>query len=194
MNKASVSLPVAVLIIALALALVFVPGCSKNNEEHRTASPAANSPNVTEVISVEQRADKAPNFTWKDSTGKTVSLESLKGQVVFVNFYATWCGPCRKELPDLADLSRSLGNRNVRFIGASMDRGPNIIEDVRSFVKQQGLPYQNVLATDDLAEAFGNVRLLPTSFLIDREGKIVQTFVGIRSKETYANNIAQYLQ
>jgi len=178
-----------------AAAILFLYGCG--GKEGGGAAPAKGQPVsdlVSEVTHVETRADRAPNFSWRAASGNEMNLDSLRGQVVFLNFWATWCGPCQKELPDLAELSRTYANRRVTFIGASMDRGPNSMDDVRSFVQKAGLPYQNVIASDDMAEAFGNVRLLPTSFLIDGDGKISQTFIGIRSKDFYANSIASLLK
>lgn len=144
---------------------------------------------VTEVLTVTTRPDAAPNFTWKDSTGKTVDFDSFKGKVTLINFWATWCGPCKRELPDLVALSSELASQNVKIIGVSTDRGANVVDEVSAFVKEHGLTYQNVIANADLEEAFGNIRAIPISFLIDAHGKISQTIVGLRSKEFYAQAI-----
>ena len=180
--------------IVFILMFLFLSGCTKKNSSQIPERVSPNNNNVAEVISVEKHGDKAANFTWQDESGRMMSLDSLRGNVVVLNFWATWCGPCKNELPELVELSKTFANRNVRFIGVSMDRGPNIIEDVRSFVREQGIPYQNVLATDELTEAYDNVHLLPTSFLISPEGKIAQTFVGIRSKEVFSSSIASLLK
>src|SRR5438445_9990081 len=82
----------------------------------------------------------APEFTLKDVNGNTVKLSDFRGKVVVLNFWATWCAPCKRELPDLVALSREMADRNVKFIGVSTDRGPNIIEDVRAFVNEHGIP------------------------------------------------------
>jgi thiol-disulfide isomerase/thioredoxin len=149
---------------------------------------------VADLVSVEKRSDKAPNFSWKDSTGKLTDFEAFHGKVTFINFWATWCGPCKKELPDLVTLSREMADRNVRFIGISTDRGANIIEDVRSFVREQGIPYQIVISNDDLEDAFGNPRAIPTSFLVDADGKIVRTIVGMQSKQALSEAITAVLK
>jgi thiol-disulfide isomerase/thioredoxin len=175
--------------------LVLFPSCAKkDNAQTSGQAVSMGSDNVAEVISTEPRTGKAPNFSWKDASGKIMNLDSLHAQVTVLNFWATWCGPCKKELPDFIELSKTFAHRNVRFIGISVDRGPNIIEDVRSFVREENIPYQNVLATDELVEAYGNIRSIPSTFLLDADGKIVQTFVGIRPKEMFAGSITALLR
>jgi thiol-disulfide isomerase/thioredoxin len=183
------------LISSVCFLLFFHSGCAKKEQsEHSSQSVGGSVENVAAVISVEPRPGKAANFSWKDESGKTMSLDSYRGKVTLINFWATWCGPCKHELPDLVELSKQFSNSNVKFIGVSVDRGPNIIEDVRAFVKEQAIPYQNVLATDELVDAYGNIRMIPTSFLLDADGTIVQTLVGLRSKEFLTNSIQALLK
>ena len=179
--------------VLFCIILSFFAGCVK--KDSRTAGAQnTSSGNVADVVNVVPRPDKAPNFSWKDSTGKLLDFEAYRGKVTFVNFWATWCGPCKKELPDLVALSQELAARDVRFIGVSTDRGPNIIEGVRSFVNEHGITYPVVISNDDLEEAFGNPRMIPTSYLIDSDGKIAQTIVGMRSKESLALAITSVLK
>jgi len=184
------------LIVALpALILLMIAGCAK--KVPRTEAPPSSTTGgaiVAEVINVVKRSEKAPNFSWKDSTGKVIDFDSYRGKVTVVNFWATWCGPCKRELPDLVALSQEMADRNVKFIGVSTDRGPNIIEDVRTFVIEHGIPYPNIVSNDDLEDAFGNPRAIPTTYLIDADGKIAQTLVGMRSKESFAQAIASLLK
>lgn len=184
------------LALSLTLSLLVVAGCAKKEEPQRSGrtSSAVGGDNVTEVTGVDKRAEKAPNFSWKDSTGKTVDLDSFHGTVTLINFWATWCGPCKRELPDLISLSREMANRKVKFIGVSTDRGPGTLDDVRAFVKDHGIPYQIVISNDDLEDAFGNPRAIPTTFLIDANGKIAQTIVGMRTKEFFAQAVTSLLQ
>ena len=181
--------------LSFVLLLSLLLGCTKQ-EQQKTSNQTSElqSDNVAEVISVETRTDKVSNFSWKDNSGKTVDLDAFRGKVTLVNFWATWCGPCKRELPDLVALNSELANHGVKVIGVSTDRGANVIEDVRSFVKDQHIPYQIVISNEELEEAFGNVRLLPTSFLIDAEGKIVQTYVGPRSKTFFSEAILAVLK
>ena len=169
-------------------------GCSRDRSKSADATADTAVANVAAVSNVSKRGDKVPNFSWKDKSGKVVDYDSYRGKVTLINFWATWCGPCRNEIPDLIALSRDLAGRNVRVIGISEDRGSNVIEDVKSFVKENGIPYQILVSTDELDESFRNVRMLPTSFIVDDEGTIVQSFVGIRTKEYLTQAITAALK
>jgi thiol-disulfide isomerase/thioredoxin len=182
------------IVLSLLLLSLVGSGCVKKEPRAGTTETPASGGTVAEVMSVVKRPERAPNFSWKDSTGKTVDFESYHGKVTFINFWATWCGPCKKELPDLVALSRELAGRDVKFIGVSTDRGPNIIEDVRSFVSEQGIPYPIVISNDDLEEAFGNPRAIPTSYLVDADGKIARTLVGLQSKQGLTEAITSLLK
>jgi thiol-disulfide isomerase/thioredoxin len=172
----------------LVAALVALPACSKQGAQPPLPSPGASgADNVSELLSVEKRDHKAPNFSWKDKSGRTVTFDQIRGKAALVNFWATWCGPCKHELPDLVALNAEMAGKGVSIIGISTDRGADVIDDVRSFVKDHGIGYQIVISSEELEEAFGNVRLLPTSFIIDTSGTIVQTFVGPRTKAFFAD-------
>lgn len=180
----------------LFISFFIFTGCSKK-EENNTSNTKVNASsvsNVAEVVSVEKRSDLAPNFTWKDASGQTIFFDSFRGNVTLVNFWTTWCVPCKREIPDLAALSKELADRKVKIIGISTDRGLNVVAEVGSFVKEHGIPYQIIISNEDLESAFGNVRMIPTSFLIDADGKIAQTFVGIRTKEVLLESITALLK
>lgn len=176
--------------------IILVGGCSKKKttEEQLSETPSSSKTAVPQVISVQKRDGIVPNFTWKDSSGKTLDFDSYRGKVTLVNFWATWCGPCIRETPDLVELSKELADKNVKFIGISVDRGPNIDKDVKKFIDEHKIPYQIVLANEDLEQAFGNVRALPTTFLVDEEGKIRETLVGMRTKAAFNQFITSLLQ
>ncbi len=175
-----------------ALAVLLIgSGCGKSNDQSQTQPPGSGvRPLVADVFGVVRRDNKVPNFSWKDSTGKTVDFDSFRGKATLINFWATWCVPCKKELPDLVALSSELAGRDVKVLGISTDRGANVESDVGTFVRDHGIPYQVLISSEDLEEAFGNVRAIPTTFLIDADGNIVQTFIGARSKDIFAQAIA----
>jgi len=181
------------LYLIFMISLLLTTGCSKKQGDQKKA-PVEVTSNVSEVTSVSKRPDLVPNFAWKDSAGKTIDLDSYRGKVVLINFWATWCGPCKRELPDLIAISNELAGRNVSVIGISTDRGTNVIDDVKSFVKEKGIPYQVVISSEDLEEAFGNIRVIPTTFLVDASGKIAQTIVGARSKQAFTEAITPLLK
>ena len=140
-------------------------------------------PNVAQVLTVADRDGRAPEFTWKDTDGNDASFYRTRGKVTLVNFWATWCAPCKKELPDLVELDRKYAGRGFSVMGVATDRTPNAAELVSDFVKRYSIPYQILLSTQEIEDAFGNVRMLPTSFIVDGEGKIVHTLVGIRTRD-----------
>lgn len=183
------------LFLSLFFALILVTGCAKKKEQSgETESVGSKPTNVSEISNFEKRSDLTPNFSWKDKDGKTVSFDTFRGKVTLVNFWATWCGPCKRELPDLIALSKEMESKGVKVIGISTDRGSNVIDDVKSFVAQAGITYQIVISNEDLEEAYGNIRVIPTTFLIDADGKIAETIIGGRTKEQFAEAINALLK
>ena len=136
---------------------------------------------------------KTPDFTFVHD-GKTVSFsEFSKGKVVLLNFWATWCGPCRREIPDLIQISKELAPRGVIVIGVALDQGDNRATVVGNFVEKNGMTYPQFIDTDafKLKSAFGSFASIPTTFIIDRNGAIAQKIVGMQSKEAFINALGQ---
>lgn len=118
--------------------------------------------------------------------GEEWSLEDHRGKVVLVNFWATWCPPCRAETPDLVELAGEYEDKGVEFVGISLDRdGP---EGVRRFVKDYNIPYPILMPGTDSEIPF-DVEAIPTTYIIDREGNVVETYVGARPKSEFAAGI-----
>jgi len=180
-------------IIYFVTFIVLISCSKKSDVDIKSDSKNAIVSNVAEIVSVLKRPDKAPNFTWKDKNGRQVDFDAYRGKVTLINFWATWCGPCKKELPDLIAISKEMSNRGVKIIGISTDRGTNVREDVASYISEKGIPYQIVISNEEIEEAFGNVRLIPTTFVIDPDGKIAQTIVGARPKEAFVDIINSLL-
>ena len=110
----------------------------------------------------------APAWTLPDVDGKTVSSDQLKGKVVVLDFWATWCGPCRSEIPGYVELQKKYGEAGLAVVGVSLDRGGPLV--VKKFVEQQKITYLIVMGDDKIAAAFGGVEAIPTTFIIDRDG------------------------
>jgi thiol-disulfide isomerase/thioredoxin len=124
---------------------------------------------------LKQRVEVA-SFTAPDLDGRAVSTAALRGKVVLVNFWATWCPPCREEIPDLIALQAKYKDR-LQVIGIAQDSGS--IEDVRKFAAAHGMNYPTVLSTPEIEKLFPGVNALPTTFVLDRDGKLAQKHVGM---------------
>jgi cytochrome c-type biogenesis protein len=142
----------------------------------------------------------APDLKLKDIDGKDVSLADLKGKVVFVNFWATWCDPCRIEIPWLIAMQNKYGPQGFTIIGIAMDdEGKSVVapflDKERFDVDGQKLPmnYPILLGTDEAADKFGGLLGYPSSFLISRDGKIVSKFQGLKSEEELTKAIESQL-
>ena len=138
----------------------------------------------------------APDLRLKDIHGNDVALADLKGKVVFVNFWATWCDPCRIEIPWLIDMQAKYGPKGFTVIGIAMDEEGKsavapFLEKERFDVagQKQPMTYPIWLGTDDAAEKFGGILGYPTSFLISRDGRQVRKFQGLEGYDTLAKAI-----
>ncbi len=117
----------------------------------------------------------APGFSLQDINGHPLELASYRGKVVLLNFWATWCTPCRAEIPNFVQWQDSYGPQGFQIVGISMDDGP---DPVRTFYQQFKMNYPVAVGTDKLAQSYGGVLGLPVSFLIGRDGKIAAKYVG----------------
>ncbi|URA11037.1 TlpA family protein disulfide reductase [Thermospira aquatica] len=131
----------------------------------------------------------APLFSEPTIFGDSiVRLEAYRGKVVLLNFWATWCPPCQAEIPDLVRLYQDFGDRLV-VIGISLDRGPNAKELVQDFYKQFKMNYPVVMGSDQLAMRYGGISGIPTSFVIDKQGRIVEKIVGFRNYSIFLDAV-----
>ncbi len=143
------------------------------------------------VPATQKSSVKAADFSLSTSDGKTLKLSDLKGKVVILDFWATWCPPCRKGIPDLIDLKKRYGTKGVEIVGISVDQETK--PDVVPFIKDYGINYPVVYADNGIVINYGGIRAIPTTFVIDREGKIVASYEGLVSKLTYENHIKKLL-
>ncbi len=123
-------------------------------------------------------AGLAPDFTLKTLDGQEITLSQLKGKVVLLDFWATWCGPCRESIPHLIQLYNDYRGKGLELIGMDVDKGD--VETVRKFVKSMDIPYPIVVASDDVARSY-RVNGIPTTILIDKEGNIRERIAGFNS-------------
>jgi thiol-disulfide isomerase/thioredoxin len=168
------------------------------NNSNSTSENTGDGQKLSPVGTIEAASTKgnAPNFTWEEN-GQKMSMNDLKGKVVFVNLWATWCGPCIKEMPELSQISQDLEGKDFKMIGLNVfhqDGTP----DVKDFLKEKPVSYWVVDGNDELVAAFEQstgsaIEGVPTTYIIDKEGKIVETLVGMRSKEQFMTEINKYL-
>lgn len=169
--------------LTAALATALLLGC--------LACTSSNVRAATELKPDKER-HAAPDFALKDSDGKVVHLSDYKGKVVVLDFWATWCGPCRIEIPWFTDLERNQKDKGFEVLGISMDdEGWDV---VKPFLTEVGVNYRVVMGNDFTAQAYGGVEALPTTFLIDREGKIAAVHVGLANKKDIVDGVEKLLQ
>ena len=129
----------------------------------------------------------APDFTLKDAMGRPVKLSDYKGKVVLLNFWATWCGPCKIEIPWFIEFEQTFKDKGFAVLGVSMDEeGWDI---VKPYLERSKINYRVLIGDDMTAQNYGGVDSLPTSFLLDKEGRIAATHIGLVSKSVYQNDI-----
>ncbi len=134
----------------------------------------------------------APDFTLASVGGGSKSLSDYKGKVVMLNFWATWCGPCKREIPDFIEMQKAYRAKGFEIVGVSLD-DPTATAEVARFVKQQGINYDIVYGNGEVAQAYGGVQSIPTTFLIDREGNVVSSRVGLTPKAQWESAIEALL-
>ena len=168
-----------VVTLAALFAAIWMIGCAPAHDAARAA------------VKAETTRNPAPEFSLKDADGKVVKLSDYKGKVVLLNFWATWCGPCKIEIPWFMEFEQNYRDKGFAVLGVSMDEEGWSV--VKPYVTQHKVNYRMVIGDDLTAQKYGGVESLPTSFLIDREGRTAAVHVGLVSKKVYQDDIAQLL-
>ena len=153
-------------------------------------STACSNATVKAAVKPERDRKTAPEFALKDSNGQTVHLSDYKGKVVLLDFWATWCGPCKIEIPWFMEFEQQFKDRGFAVVGVSMDEdGWNV---VKPYIQEMKINYRVVLGNEQVSDLYGGLDSLPTTLLIDRQGKIASVHIGLsRGKEEFRNDIAQ---
>jgi peroxiredoxin len=156
-----------------------VDGCS-----HSSEAPKA----------VKNQGDRkpAPTFTLKDANGDEVKLADYKGKVVLLNFWATWCGPCEVEIPWFVEFEKQYKDKDFAVLGVSFD--DDGWKSVKPYITSHKINYRIMVGSDVLSQQYGGVDSLPTSFVIDRQGRIAATHIGLVDKADYQNEIVKLLE
>lgn len=163
--------------------------------------PVACAQNETEVSLEDQQAisfsenqetkPQAPNFQLQTLDGENVTLSDYQGKAVILNFWATWCPPCRKEIPDFVKMTKNRDSDRFVILGVTLQSGTP--DEIRKFAKEQGMNYP-VLTGDEsylrkLTQLYGGIRGIPTTFVIGPEGKIHKKYLGPQTAETLWSDI-----
>lgn len=134
-----------------------------------------------------------PSFSLESATdGKKMDSKELKGKVVLINFWATWCPPCREEIPSLIKLQDEFGPKGLAVVGLSVDQGG--VANVQKFIKKAGINYPILMADSATNRSFGGVFGIPASFIFDKEGNLVKSFPGLVSGEALTQTLKTLLK
>ena len=147
---------------------------------------------VRAAVTAEKDRKTAPDFILKDVTGSNVKLSDFRGKVVLLNFWATWCGPCKIEIPWFIDFQQQFKDRDFVILGVSMD--DDGWKSVKPYVEQKKINYRVMIGTEELSTLYGGVDALPTTFLIDRNGRVASRHDGLISKSDYESEIQSLLE
>lgn len=131
------------------------------------------------------------DFVWLENGKERKFSEVAKGKIVLLNFWGTWCPPCRREIPDLVEIHNESNGKDYLIVGIVLERDVvNAEKNVADFAKKNGIRYLNIIdKNQDIARAYGGINAVPTTFIIDKKGKIVETIVGMRSKSAFLEAI-----
>jgi peroxiredoxin len=144
------------------------------------------------AVKPEKDRKMAPDFSLKDAAGKTVKLSDYRGKVIILDFWATWCGPCKIEIPWFIDFEQTYKDRGFAVLGVSMDEDG--WDAVKPFIEARKVNYRILLGNDQVGELYGGLDSLPTTFLIDRVGRIAKTHIGLETgKDGFQNEINNLL-
>jgi peroxiredoxin len=170
---------------AIAVPAVLLLACNPFDElQHSPRS-------VKAAVKPENERKLAPDFTLTDAHGATVKLSDYRGKVVLLNFWATWCGPCKIEIPWFMEFEQNYKDRKFAVLGVSLD--DDGWESVRPYLEAHKVNYRVLVGTDSLSALYGGVDSLPTTFVLDRDGRIAAHHIGLVSKGDYQHDIESLL-
>jgi peroxiredoxin len=177
----------SIAVASIVCGALSITGCSSG-----TFAKIFTSTEVKAAVKAEGERKAAPDFTLKDADGKPVKLSDYRGKVVLLNFWATWCGPCKIEIPWFMDFEQTYKDKNFAVLGISLDEDG--WDAVKPYIEQKKINYRVMIGTEQIAQLYGEVDSLPTTFMIDREGRVAAVHVGLVSKSDYTHDILDLLK
>ena len=171
--------PVVIILVAMVVALMLVFGFKFARRSSQGSG------------SVKMQSGVAPDFTLQSLEGKTVRLSDFRGKPVVLNFWATWCGPCKIEMPWFVDFQKQYGTAGVQFLGVAMDDAST--KDIAEFAQSMNVNYPILIGKESVGDAYGGVQFLPETFYIDRSGKIVDKAFGLKGRGEIEDDIKKII-
>ena len=162
--------PVVLIVVAMVVAVMLVFGFKLARRPNQGGASAA----------AQMKSGTAPDFSLQSLDGKTVRLSDFRGKPVVLNFWATWCGPCKIEMPWFVDLQKQYGPAGVQFLGVAMDDANP--KDIAEFAESMKVNYPILLGKESVGDDYGGVQFLPETFFIDRNGKVVDKVFGLKGR------------
>ena len=170
--------PLALVVVAVVAAAMLYFGV------HMARRSGPSTPGIT-------KSGPAPDFTLESLDGKSIRLSDLRGKAVLLNFWATWCGPCKIETPWLVEFQGQYGKQGLQVVGVEM--GDDGKKDIEQFTKEMGINYPVLFGKEAVGEAYGGVPALPETFFIGRDGRIVGRIIGLEGKAEIEDSIKKAL-
>ncbi len=172
--------PLILFFIAAIVAVMLIAGIrmARNNR--------ANGPANGQLI-----GHLAPDFDLPTLDGKSLKLSGLRGKAVLLNFWATYCGPCKIEMPWFVELQKEYGPQGFQIVGIAMDDASP--EDIAKFAQEMGVNYPILLGKESVGQSYGGVSVLPTTFFVDRDGKLIAREFGLQSRSVFVDHIKKAL-
>jgi len=173
--------PVVIIVVAMVVTVMLVVGFQVARRNSGHGAPVAASMN----------GQAAPDFTLETLDGKTMHLSDFKGKGVLLNFWATWCQPCKIEMPWFAELQKQYGPQGLQIVGVAMDDASP--KEIGEFAHDLGVNYPILVGKEEVGNAYGGVQFLPATFYIGRDGRIVDKVVGLKGRGEIEDSIKKAL-
>jgi len=170
--------PIVIVVVSVVIALMLVIGLRIARHPRQSSA-------------LQLKGEMAPDFSLQSLDGKTIHLSDYRGKAVLLNFWATWCAPCKIEMPWFVELQKQYGPEGLQIVGVAMDDASP--KEIGDFAKEMGVNYPVLIGKEAVGEAYGGVQFLPESFYIDRNGKVLDRAFGLKGRGEIEDNIKKII-